>query len=72
MALLLNLNTTRRSYLVYLNLAEYIVVPYVQQISEYINNINNAIYIYTYIYIYIYIYILTIVDIVLDYFLVSG
>ena len=42
MALLLNLNTSRRLYLVYLNLAEYIVVPYVQRISEYI-----------YIYIYI-------------------
>ena len=36
MALLLNLNTSRRLYLVYLNLAEYIVVPYVQRISEYI------------------------------------
>ena len=36
MALLLNLNTLRRLYLVYLNLAEYIVVPYVQRISEYI------------------------------------
>ena len=35
MAPLLNLNTSRRSYLVYLHLAEYIVVPYVQQISEY-------------------------------------
>ena len=54
MALLLNLNTSRRLYLVYLNLEEYIVVPYVQQISEYINNA------------------LIIVDIVLDYFLVSG
>ena len=38
MALLLNLNTSRRLYLVYLNLAEYIVVPYVQRISEYIYN----------------------------------
>ena len=36
MALLLNLNTLRRLYLVYLNLAEYIVVPYVERISEYI------------------------------------
>ena len=36
MALLLNLNTSRRLYLVYLNLAEYIVVRYVQRISEYI------------------------------------
>ena len=35
MALLLNLNTSRRLYLVYLNLAEYIVVPYVQRFSEY-------------------------------------
>ena len=44
MALLLNLNTSRRLYLVYLNLAEYIVVPYVQSFSEYIY-IYNAIYI---------------------------
>ena len=36
MALLLNLNTTFRLYFVYLNLAEYIVVPDVQRISEYI------------------------------------
>ena len=49
MALLLNLNALRRLYLVYLNLAEYIVVPYVQRISEYIY-IYNAIYIYIYIY----------------------
>ena len=30
MALLLNLNASRRSYLVHLNLAEYIIVPYIQ------------------------------------------
>ena len=36
MALLLNLNTTRRLYFAYLNLAEYIVTFYVQRISEYI------------------------------------
>ena len=46
MALLLNLNTSRRLYLVYLNLAEYIVASYVQRISEYI-----CIYITLYIYI---------------------
>ena len=57
MALLLNLNTSRRLYLVYLNLAEHIVVPYVQRISEYIYNA---------------IYLLIIVYVVLDYFLVSG
>ena len=30
MALLLNLNASRRSYLVHLNLAEYFIVPYIQ------------------------------------------
>ena len=30
MALLLNLNASRRSYLIHLNLAEYIIVPYIQ------------------------------------------
>ena len=32
---LIIINTSRRIYLVYLRLAEYIVVPYVQRISEY-------------------------------------
>ena len=68
MALLLNLNTSRRLYLVYLHLVEYIVVPYVQRSQ----GIINAIYIYIYIYIYIFKDILIIVDIVLDYFLTSG
>ena len=49
MALLSNLNTSRRLYLIYLNLAEYIVAPCVQRISEYIY-IYNAIYIARYCY----------------------